>query len=116
MDIRAKLQVKPGQRLATVAASDDDRAVIEADVGTPEDADAVIAFVRDSSELGSVAAPAIEAARSDAVAWIAYPKAGQLGTDLNRDVLAGKLTDEGVRPVRQVAISEVWSALRFRPA
>jgi hypothetical protein len=26
------------------------------------------------------------------------------------------LTAEGVQPVRQVAIDETWSALRFRPA
>ncbi len=64
----------------------------------------------------SVAAPAIEAARQDRLAWVAYPKAGKLGTDLNRDILAALLTAEGVQPVRQVAIDETWSALRFRPA
>ena len=63
-----------------------------------------------------VAAPAVEAARGDKLAWIAYPKAGKLGTDLNRDILAALLTERGVQPVRQVAIDETWSALRFRPA
>ena len=70
MDIAAKLQVKPGQRIAILAETD---------------------------------VPA------------AHPKAGQLGTDLNRDILARSLTDRGVQPVRQVAIDEVWSALRLRP-
>ncbi len=37
-------------------------------------------------------------------------------TDLNRDTLAALLTERGVRPVRQVAIDDVWSALRFRAA
>ena len=55
-------------------------------------------------------------ARQDRLAWVAYPKAGKLGTDLNRDILAALLTAEGVQPVRQVAIDETWSALRFRPA
>ena len=55
-------------------------------------------------------------ARRDKLAWIAYPKAGKLGTDLNRDLLSAALAGEGVQPVRQVAIDEVWSALRFRPA
>jgi hypothetical protein len=64
----------------------------------------------------SVAAPAIEAAGLDKLAWIAYPKAGKLGTDLNRDILAAALAGQGVQPVRQVAIDETWSALRFRPA
>jgi hypothetical protein len=58
----------------------------------------------------------VAAARQDKLAWIAYPKAGQLGTDLNRDILAGELSGQGVQPVRQVAIDETWSALRFRPA
>jgi hypothetical protein len=53
---------------------------------------------------------------ADRLAWIAYPKAGQLDTDLNRDVLGKLLEEEGVRPVRQIALDEVWSALRFRPA
>ena len=43
-------------------------------------------------------------------------EAGKLGTDLNRDTLAAALAVEGVQPVRQVAIDETWSALRFRPA
>jgi hypothetical protein len=50
------------------------------------------------------------------LAWVAYPKSGQLGTDLNRDRLAAALKTEGIRPVRQVALDDVWSAPRFRPA
>ena len=50
------------------------------------------------------------------LAWVAYPKGGRLGTDLNRDVLAGLLAERGVRAVRQVSIDETWSALRFRPS
>ncbi|NTX09481.1 hypothetical protein HUA74_10530 [Myxococcus sp. CA051A] len=46
---------------------------------------------------------------------MAYPKAGQLDTDLNRDILARRLEQEGIQAVRQVAIDTVWSALRFRP-
>ena len=29
----------------------------------------------------------VDAAKADRIAWFAYPKAGQLGTDLNRDIL-----------------------------
>jgi hypothetical protein len=119
MDISAKLQVKPGQRIATLASADDVPSVI-ADgtqpAETPDAADVVVAFVRDQAELGTVAGPAIDAARRDKLAWIAYPKGGKLGTDLNRDILARLLTERGVQPVRQIAVDEVWSALRFRPA
>jgi len=50
----------------------------------------------------------------DRLAWIAYPKAGQLGTDLNRDILWRHLLKRRIRGVRQIAIDDVWSALRFR--
>jgi hypothetical protein len=119
MDVTAKLQIKPGQRVAALAAAGEVPAVVAPDVNPPADpgaADAVVAFTRNQAELDSVAAPAIEAARAGKLAWIAYPKAGKLGTDLNRDVLAALLTARGVQPVRQVAIDETWSALRFRPA
>jgi hypothetical protein len=119
MDVSAKLQIKPGQRVITLAG-DGDVPVIDAPGTEPaasaEAADVVLAFVRGTADLASVAAPAVEAARRDKLAWIAYPKAGRLGTDLNRDILAAALADQGVQPVRQVAIDETWSALRFRPA
>lgn len=60
--------------------------------------------------------PVIAAARADRLAWISYPKAGKLGTDLNRDRLARAMTAQGIQPVRQVSIDDTWSALRFRPA
>ena len=122
MDVIAKLQIKPGQSVAALAAAGalgEVPDVVAGDVNPPAEpgaADAVIAFARNEAELDAVAAPAIEAARQDRLAWIAYPKGGKLGTDLNRDVLAALLTGRGVQPVRQVAIDETWSALRFRPA
>jgi hypothetical protein len=119
MDVTAKLQIKPGQTVAALAAAAEVPGFVSPDANPPAepgDADAVVAFARNKSELDSVAAPAIEAARQDRLAWIAYPKAGKLGTDLNRDILAALLTERGVQPVRQVAIDETWSALRFRPA
>lgn len=36
--------------------------------------------------------------------------------DLNRDLLASLVCRHGPRPIRQIAIDDVWSALRFRPA
>ncbi len=118
MDLSAKLQIKPGQRIATLAAADDVPSVAaeEDRADTPDAADVIVAFVRSKADLDTVAAPAIAAARGDKLVWIAYPKAGQLGTDVNRDILRESLADRGVQPVRQIAIDEVWSALRFRPA
>jgi hypothetical protein len=116
MDVVTKLQLKPGQTLAVVNPPEvlpDGLPVADTD---PAGSDAVLAFVRNRGEL-DVAAAALEAARADRPAWVAYPKGGQLGTDLNRDTLAAALVGRGgVRPVRQVALDDVWSALRFRPA
>jgi hypothetical protein len=87
-------------------------------VSDPSDAAgaaAVVSFVVRADDLDDVAGPAIAAGRDDRIAWVAYPKARQLGTDLNRDVVAGLVEARGARPVRSVSINGVWSALRFRP-
>src|SRR4051812_28856230 len=119
MDLAGKLQVKPGTRVAVIGAPSDVELALPDDIlvsEEPSDADAVIAFVRVAGDLDTSAAPALDAARADRLAWIAYPKAGQLGTDLNRDRLADAARARGAQPVRQVSIDHVWSALRFRPA
>jgi hypothetical protein len=119
VDILAKLQIKPGQRIAVLAAAAEIPPITPGDsnpLAGAADADVTVAFVRSRAELETIAVPAFEAARRDQLAWIAYPKAGKLGTDLNRDTLAAEVAAEGLRPVRQVAIDQTWSALRFRPA
>ena len=120
MELASKLQIKPHQRVAVLTGGADVPAgLLDGLVaaGPADEAEVVIAFVADRAGLASEAVTrAVDAARADRLAWIAYPKAGQLGTDLNRDVLRGALTDRGVQPVRQVALDAVWSALRFRPA
>lgn len=113
MDLDRKLQLAPGQLLAVLGApADVDLAGLPVDLaGT-----AVLAFVRMGSDLdGPDAQAAIAAAREDRLAWLAYPKGGALGTDLNRDRLTAAVTERGAQPVRQVAIDGTWSALRFRP-
>ena len=112
MDLARKLQLGPGQSLQVAGApADVDLSALPVDPsGT-----AALAFVRMAAELDSAGA-ALDAAREDRLSWIAYPKGGGLGTDLNRDRLADAVRARGLQPVRQVAIDEVWSALRFRPA
>ena len=46
------------------------------------------------------------------ILWIAYPKGGK--SDLKRDTIPPQLARRNMRPVGQVAIDDVWSALRFR--
>jgi hypothetical protein len=115
MEISAKLQIKPGQSVAVVAPPPGVPPLADS-LANPEaaaaGADVVVAFIRLAAELDTVAGPALDAARGGRLAWIAYPKAGQLGTDLDRDILAGLAAARQVQPVRQVAVDGTWSALR----
>jgi hypothetical protein len=85
-------------------------------LSTSAKADAIFVFVKTLAEVDAKCAPVVAAAKADRIAWAAYPKAGQLGTDLNRDVLWRHLLKSGVQGVRQIALDSVWSAMRFRPA
>jgi hypothetical protein len=115
MSVAEKLQIKPDQSVAVLHQPGDvELDLTEAGVD-PRSADAMILFVTNRQELDERVAPFVDAAGRDALAWLAYPKAGQLDTDLNRDSLWELLGTRGIRPVRQVAIDDTWSALRFRP-
>jgi hypothetical protein len=81
----------------------------------PTPGGAVLLFVATLADVKKNKAPVVAAAKRDDHAWIAYPKAGQLGTDLNRDILWQFLLKDGIQGVRQIAIDDVWSAMRFRP-
>jgi hypothetical protein len=117
MSVATKLQIKPGQQVAVLQAPDDVVLDLEpADLVDAAEADAVILFVRNTADLSTRdGAMLVEAARRDALAWVAYPKAGRLGTDLDRDSLNALMVERGVRGVRQIAVDDTWSALRFRP-
>jgi len=79
-------------------------------------AEAVILFVNNLAEAKDLAASAIGAAKPDGLLWIAYPKGtSKVKTDVNRDSLWEALKPTGWRPVRLIALDEVWSVMRFRP-
>ena len=114
MSLAKKLNLKAGTKLRVIGKPKD---VDLGDVAVTSLANVkdVLVFVSRLAEIDTAGAPMLEAARADRIAWAAYPKAGQLGTDLNRDLLSSALEKRGVQPVRQIALDEVWSALRFRP-
>jgi hypothetical protein len=73
-------------------------------------------FVVDSGELEELMPLALNAVIFDKLLWVSYPKGGSgVETDLNRDILWEKLLSKGIRPVTQISIDKVWSAIRFRP-
>jgi hypothetical protein len=109
-----KLQIRGGQ---TVALShepyDLDLAAPRAAAGA---ADAVVVFATNRAELDERVDELGAAAGRGALTWLAYPKAKQLGTDLNRDLIREYALSHGLDTVRQVAIDDTWSALRLKPA
>jgi hypothetical protein len=76
----------------------------------------VLVFVEKKSELDKVSAAVIEKVAGDAILWFAYPKATskRFACEFNRDTGWDVLRASGFDTVRQVAIDEDWSALRFR--
>jgi hypothetical protein len=114
MSLAKKVNLKAGTKLRVVGKPKDvDLGDVE--VTSLANVKDVMVFVSKVADLDRVAAPMIAAARADRIAWAAYPKAGQLGTDLDRDILWKALEKQKIQPVRQIALDEVWSALRFRP-
>ncbi len=117
-----KLQLRPGACLilknAPAMARDALRPMPDgARVSEPGESgcDAALVFVSREAQVGAEFAEILpRLGGDDPLLWFAWPKAGQLETDLTRDQGWDAVTDAGWEPVRQVAIDDVWSALRFR--
>ena len=106
MTVAGKLQIKSGHVVSVLHAPADVSFDLPEGASTaadPDGADAVVLFATNRAELDARGEPVVAAARRDALAWVAYPKAKQLGTDLNRDTLRDVLVEKGIQPVRQVA-------------
>lgn len=76
----------------------------------------VIAFATKQAEVDTIVSQVVPLLEEDAVFWIAYPKgtSKKYTCDFNRDTGWKIVGEYGMEPVRQVAIDEDWSALRFR--
>ena len=121
--LQQKLQLKPGQGvvvlnppvgyLELLAAELKDNLV---STEISERTQAMILFVNSLAEAKSLAPSAISMAKADSLVWIAYPKGtSKVKADVNRDSLWEALKVTGWRPVRLIALDEVWSVMRFRP-
>jgi len=74
-------------------------------------------FATRLSDISELAKKLPKRAAPNALVWISYPKkTSRLGGNLSRDVIRDAMSGSGWRAVSIVAIDEVWSALRFRPA
>jgi hypothetical protein len=114
--VAQKLLIKHGstvwssdaERLGLIGPLPDDVQPVQA----LEEATTAVFFADDAASLRTALAGYAEQLRAPDAVWVAYPKANR--TDINRDTVWPILADYGMRPIGQVAIDDVWSALRFR--
>ena len=82
-------------------------------VDGPAEATTALVFADDAGSLRDILTAHKEHLAGPTAFWVAYPKANR--ADINRDSLWPILAEYGMRPIGQVAVDEVWSAMRFRP-
>lgn len=83
---------------------------------SPREVHFVLQFVTKQQEVDDFATTVAGLCAGDAIVWVAYPKQSskQYRCEFNRDTGWARFGELGFEPVRQVAIDEDWSALRFR--
>lgn len=77
--------------------------------------DFALVFALNGNQLNAILKEVLPALHSESKLWISYPKSSsKIVCDLNRDCSWDTLKESGYEAVRQVAIDNVWSALRFK--
>ncbi len=76
----------------------------------------LLIFITSAREIEGCAMKLKNTTTADPVIWFAYPKktSKRYTSDINRDSGGEPLGSRGFEPIRQIAIDEDWSALRFR--
>ncbi len=121
--IAKKLGLKPGMRALVVSAPSgyvQSLAPLPEGVSISESGgknhEFIQFFATNKSEIVKTAKKLLELAAPGALVWITYPKkTSGVDSDLSREEVWTAMDGTGWRPVSQIAIDEVWSALRFRP-
>jgi len=80
----------------------------------PAEAAFVHLFARDGAALSSRLREVSPRLTDDAVVWVSYPKGPSAASDLSREKVWDLARPFGLAPVSQVAVDQVWSALRFK--
>ncbi|UBU18692.1 hypothetical protein [Nonomuraea gerenzanensis] len=115
--VAEKLLIKPGSTVWISA--DAHRPLVEPlpegarHAGTVKEADVAVFFAADAAAARGLLDEHRAVLSEPGIVWIAYPKGNK--ADINRDSLWPIAGEYGLRPNGQVAVDEVWSAMRFRP-
>ena len=118
-----KLGLKPGMRALVIGAPSGymdslaplpDRVEVSQNLGNTHEF--VQLFATNKSDITKSAKKLLQSAAPGALVWVTYPKkTSGVESDLSREVVWAAMEGTGWRPVSQIAIDGVWSALRFRP-
>lgn len=122
-----KMQLKEGENLLVLNHPEDfQRTLSEWDIeavtdeaALPEDqlVDAMLVFVQTPEDIAKAALIIRKRLPKDGVLWMAYPKKSskRYSASVDRDHGWEAMDELSLRPVRQVALDEDWSSLRWRP-
>jgi hypothetical protein len=91
-------------------------AQIETEVNSIEEVEFAICFVTTKSQIDEYAAAIMPKFKGDSILWLCYPKGSSknYSCEFNRDTGWDGLAKYNLEAIRQVAIDEDWSAIRFR--
>jgi hypothetical protein len=91
-------------------------AQIVTDLKNASNVEFAICFLTTQTEIDDFISTIDSKINGDAIIWLCYPKSGskKYTCDFNRDTGFSSVGKYGFEPVRQVAIDEDWSGLRFR--
>jgi hypothetical protein len=115
--ILEKLRYTPGQRALILNVPDAYAPILEGieyEDRLDGQFDFIHVFVTRRADVQRDAPAWRDALTPNGILWISYPKGKAIATDLNRDSLYRMVLEHGLQGVSQVAIDDVWSALRFK--
>ena len=116
--VAEKLRIKPGDAVYIVGVADAVALVGELPEGcrlVPDTLDAAVAifFAIDSAALDAHIDGTFGTLETTRAVWICYPKGNK--ADINRDTIWHRVRQSGWDLVTNVAVNDVWSALRAKP-
>ena len=119
-----KLGLKPGRRALILNAPDGYRELLDplpegVDLTTTPDGafDFVQLFAKNKADLSEYAPAAMAAVKPGGMLWISFPKkTSKIQTDISRDTGWDVIQHAGWQGIFLIAVDDVWSAMRFRPA
>ena len=124
-DLLKKLNVKEQKSVFVLSAPDEFKPILSqwqahltVLVDPPsESCPFVLIFARDHAQLEEIKPILKGTMDPSGLIWVAYPKKSskRYKSDLSRDDFWDAFKDLGLEPVRQIALDEDWSALRFKP-